>query len=322
FNEYLQGENGIGNVSVHAGDIELKVLSSKLGIVHKTFMRGAIEDERAATYYDGFQAEDKARKVGKNALIFVFEKSPIHWNCLLEDTPANNRIIQVYNAQRAELTKLEILEKHGTFKKHHAKNFKDLSIKEYCQIHNITRKEYNHPAKVKKAEEEKAKQAAKANADTDSKSSKTKGSPLNISANIEVSDYALYFMLTTAVIAVMSQFLLIPILTPALTSLFVGTKLASYVGTLAIGMVLGMSALAGYIVAEKIQNNNESVAPTKPSATTKNTADKLNNDVIDLTGKSPTMLIYQNTRAQAKRREQATVSDVLADRCTVRPTLH
>lgn len=318
-NEYLQGENGIGNVAVFAGEVEIKVLSRKLGIIHKTCPRGAEKNEKAATYYNGFSSAEQSRKVPKGALVFSFEKTPNHWNCLLPATAPNRKMVQLYNAQlsKEEAGNIleEILVQHDSFAAHHAEELSDLSVKEYCKLYGITQKQYDNPEMVKQTII--AESAPKAD-----KPSVSSILPyVQISDDLQLSNFTKYFLLTAATIGVFSHCILMPFLIPALSSMLLNSASMASLQILSLAMTTALSSLGGYFIAEKLAADKPKVTQlnnnTKPKTDTVEKAEKTesadkqtaNKNDEKLDPPKPVLVKYQ-TRSQTKRSTAETTSEV------------
>lgn len=337
FGEYLQGENGIGNPAIHAGDIELNVLSTKLGIVHKTFMKGAIGNEQSATYYNAFKPLDAARKVAKNALIFAFEKSADHWNCLFDNTPENQAWLA---AKEKEEHQQEIEAYAAIFGDLDAHRISlGLSVEEYCTIHGLTSEQFKNGIPQKKGALQSKQDApvivaSKAQA-TQTQAPKLQApqvpqpsqpqpivaklpvattgekdiiipKPSTTTSNVPTQNapnsqhYWKHFATATLAMIFLSHCLLMPIL----QAVFVGFAHVSLLGVVAL---TGLSILGGFAYAEKTQSTLTSSSNTVANQTGSSmmsTAKSLMNNVIDLQDNSPTLVAYYNTQAQEQKREQ------------------
>lgn len=308
FSEYIQGENGIGNPAIFAGEVEIKVLSAKLGIVHKTYMQGTVgqDNELTLNYYDAFKTREQARNIAKNALVFSFEKTPNHWNCLLEDTKANKAMIEKHGMHLQSVEREKILAEHQSYEAHRASL--DISVKEYCNMYHLT------PAQFKKNANTFKKASAKDDEDevevVAESAQKEKGpvtrSPAAAAKSAQAptdNDFKVGFLGATAIIAAFSFAVLLPVIK---TALFGGMVVSPAVALFAFAATLGVSCLAGYALTNKVLVNREEseVLGKIPPKTAKSQATAK----IDLLSPSPTLLVYQNTRAQQRKRETREVN--------------
>lgn len=348
FGEYLQGENGIGNNAIHTGDIELNVLSAKLGIVHKTFMRGAIGNEQSATYYHAFKANEDARKVAEDELIFAFEKTADHWNCLFADTPENNAWIAAHEQQLLKSKIENFVAEHGGLEAH--RNSLGLSIEEYCLINGISDVQFKencvapnksavadtHISVVAQSKKSEPKIAA---ATTQNPNPAKLSNPPTVTQPVlvkEVDDKKLPPVSSKEEIAV-------PKLTPTMQAKTIAPKSQNYwkyfataalalvflshclvmpilqaafagfshLSLLGVAALTSLSVLGGYAYAEKMHS-----APLSSNLITNQCGDSIvasvkptMNSVIDLQNTPPTFVAYYNTQAQEQKREQHSVME-------------
>ncbi len=344
FGEYLQGENGIGNNAIHTGDIELNVLSAKLGIVHKTFMRGAIGNEQSATYYHAFKTNEDARKVAEDEMIFAFEKTAAHWNCLFADTPENNAWIAADEQQRLKSKIENFVAEHGGLDAH--RNSLGLSIEEYCLINGISEVQFKensvasnksavadtHISVVDQSKKTEPKVAAAATQNPkpvgptqtqpalakevdDKKLPSLSNKEDNVVPKVipatqvktiapKSQNYWKYFATAALALVFLSHCLVMPIL----QAVFAGF---SHFSLLGVAALTSLSVLGGYAYAEKMQS-----VPLSSNLMANQCGDSIvasvkstMNSVIDLQNTPPTFVAYYNTQAQEQKREQHSVME-------------
>lgn len=322
YSEYLQGETGIGNDTVHASDVEIRVLSAKLGIVHRTYMQGTVGQEFDETlrYYDGFKSQQDSKNSAKKALVFSFEKTPNHYNCILEDTPANKALIEKYDLSLQSLELEKILAEHKTYEAH----CKSLNVTEdeYRRLYSLTAKQFkNNTNKFKKAsakddEDEveviantpkKKGPVTRSRAQQEAKSAVTPQQNQAVSSPSTLGDLKMGFFGTTAIIATLSFAILLPIIK---TALFGGAVVSPGVALIAFAATLAFSCTAGYLLTSKLpamQETLEAVLDIK--APSKSAKAAPTPKAVDLLDPSPTLLVYQNTRAQQRKREMQVKQD-------------
>jgi len=291
FNDYLQGEKGIGNRNIHAADIEIKVLSSKLGIVNKTYMRGQIGNEQSATYYNAFASNDDSRNLASSVVVFTLEKSPNHWNPLLIDTPSNQTLF-TDNQARLKDNELQVyLATYGSYEAH--REWLEISEEAYCQLYDLTKEQLNEPVVVK----------------ADDKVLPIKQKPAsNAKVNEGISrSFAINWASSGAVLATFTHCFVMPVLKAALF----GAAMASQ-ASLMLLLTVAVSVVGGYLVANKMEKvprggaAEAAASNVAMDAATKTQSSHNDKTTIDLLVKSPTLLVYQNTQAQqAKRTENA-----------------
>ncbi len=308
FSDYLQGENGIGNEAIHATNLEVKVLSSKLGIVHRSYMRGAVGNEQSATYYNGFLSDEKSRELSKNAIVFSLEKAAIHWDALFIDTPANRALVEEREAQIRNNELAVYLEKHGTYKAHCESL--EMSEKEYCTLYGLTKKQFENPPVVAKPKAGVKKPAA----DVSDKSAEVKkddtvaeDKPTSTVANTNVTkNFALNWLAASAILGVVSHFFLMPLITGAVMS----SALVAPSALLMLGITLAISSAGGFFVANNMGNTaTNTLAKAVVSVEDSIVSSKIKTAhvekaPVDLLEKTPSFLVYQNTRAQTAKRAE------------------
>lgn len=310
FGEYLQGENGIGNPAIHAGDIELNVLSANFGIVHKTFMRNAIGNEQSATYYNAFKTPDMARKVAKNAIVFTFEKSSAHWNCLFDNTPENQAWL-VADEQRVKLQEIDAYAAiFGDLDAH--RNSLGISIEDYCTLYGLTKEQFRDGIPQKKQSAKATQEAPLVDEPKKPELATTAPLPASVSAPVSASprietpvsvgntqNYWKYFATATLALIFFSHCLVMPILQAA----FAGFSHLSLLGVAALS---SLSVFGGYAYAEKMQSVSLSsnLIANQGGASIVTSAKPAVNSLIDLQNNPPTLVAYYNAQAQEQKREQ------------------
>lgn len=308
FSEYLQGETGIGNPDIHVADIEIKVLSSKLGIVHRSYMRGQVGNEQSAVYYNGFASEEKSRQLAKNAVLFSLEKSEIHWDALFIDTPINQALLQEREDQRKNDELQVYLETHGTYKAHC--DSLAMTEQEYCTLYGLTKEQFNNPPPIKAAEkpaeepaEEPAKEIAQKTKTDDKSENKLATAVAKSTDNINLG---LNWLVASMVLGAFSHFLIMPLVAGALVS----SAVAAPSALLMLGITAVVSAIGGYFVADNIEKNREKETAKAITGVEGNIISSsiqsahIEKAPLDLLEKSPSFLVYQNTRAQTAKRAE------------------
>lgn len=302
--EYLQGETGIGNPNIHAADIEIKVLSSKFGIVHRTYMRGQVGNEQSATYYNGFLSDEKSRQVDDGAVLFSLEKSPNHWNALFLDTPANQAFIQSREAQIRHLSCEEFLREYGTYAKHCASL--EMTEADYCAMYGLTKEQFNKSEITKAKVNNQAKSSNGKTAEPAKKASKepAKVEPASTSTTQPKNRHFLInWFAAGVVIATLSHFFLMPLLKGVVFGA------VPQAGLIMLGLTLAISATGGFLVANRMAEEEKQSAEPVISRYKTHQKNSIGKKVELLTDAAPTFLLYHNARSQEAKRAQIAVAE-------------
>lgn len=323
FSDYLQGETGIGNPNIHAADIEIKVLSHKLGMVHRTYMRGQVGNEQPATYYNGFLSNDKSRQFPKNSVLFSLEKSPNHWNALFIDTPANKAFIDAKQEQQKDAELQAFLTQFGSYEAH--RQSMDIAEEDYCQLYGLTKAQFN-AANNAKVDADKPKPADEAAPKvSDSKPAKTpkvsatakEPSVVKPKANVDAATvpntlnrrhFALNFLAAAAVFATLSHCFLVPFLKVAVF----GAALP-HLALLSLAFTVLVSVAGGLLVANKLTANAVQEATknavTEPKTTSPSNNDENKPEAEHIPDAPKAFVVHYNTRAQQAKREKMEVME-------------
>ena len=319
--DYLQGETGIGNPNIHAADIEIKVLSCKLGIVHRTYMRGQVGNEQPATYYNGFLSDEKSRQVDDGAVLFSLEKSPNHWNALFLDTPANQELLQAREAQIRHLSREDFLKEHGTYAKHCASL--EMSEADYCAMYGLTKEQFDRSEITTAQAGNQAKLSKSKTAEPVKKTSSAKNETVNEEpakstpdqvtasassslANVNVNRrFVLNWFTAGVVIATLAHCFLMPFLKEALF----GAVIVPQAGLVLLGITLAISAFGGFFVANRMAaeaSQDAEAVVSRFKTPQKNTVGKK----VDLFAQAaPTFLLYHNVRSQEAKQAKVAVAE-------------
>ncbi|MGE3319223.1 MAG: hypothetical protein AB7I18_07990 [Candidatus Berkiella sp.] len=306
FSEYLQGETGIGNPTIFAGPVELNVLSAKLGIVHKTYMQNTIgqDNELTLSYYNAFKPREEARRIAKSALVFSFEKTPNHWNCLFDNTQANKAMIEKHGMHLQSVEREKILAEHESYEAHRVSL--DITQKEYCDLYHLTPKQFKNNTNVLKkasAKDEEDEVEVVAVSGTKDKSHTAGAKKALTAASQDTKDVG--FWGAAAIVATFSLAVLFPMIK---TVLFGGAFAASGVTFFALTATVAVGCFAGYLLTtNKISEAKEISEVAGKKAPHKAVKSSSSPKVVDLLEPSPTLLVYQNTRAQQRKRDIARV---------------
>lgn len=139
---YLYGENGIKANAVHAGELEVMILSHLFH--HRALYKAGDSQTREINGFDSKRKTD---------LVFTVKKMIAHWEAVLPESALSNEIIKVYKPQRRQHVReiekqenaqllVEIQCEYGSFAQHHETNLSDYTKTEYCKMHKITQKQY------------------------------------------------------------------------------------------------------------------------------------------------------------------------------------
>lgn len=157
---FLRGEKGIALDTIHAGKLEIMVLTDLFNIdcQYKTTYESATN-----LLLHGFEEEQRIRANSKKAKIYDNEAYSLkyhagsHWDLYLPEDATSKQICDDYAPQRIQYNEEKSrqiarqeaaaqLKRHGSYEAHRQADKVDdqpLSIEEYCALYQITRTEYD-----------------------------------------------------------------------------------------------------------------------------------------------------------------------------------